>query len=287
MSGRLRMIVVEERKRTMGSKKKGFTLIELLVVVAIIAVLIAILLPSLGRARDQAKTVKCSNNLRTMYQGLNSYQSEFDGTAMPYKMQGPLSAKNGQWFGPQLLGAQYGKNAGISAKDADAMTAAYKYVQQVLLMCPTNIADWSTVKGGTTVGYAYNSVCGDLTKNPPIVRKWVSLPPQMMLSHENHPFNERGDHDWYFSKIDDLFTYDNSAPDAGYGLSPQVGHPHAGDKKGNMLFADGQIILDDPFKLNTTDGVQQSTAAPGSAAGTDYRNIVDPFKNDPKRPFPF
>jgi len=59
-------------------RKPAFTLIELLVVVAIISMLIAILLPSLSRARKQAKAVICLNNLRSLGQGVITFASEMN-----------------------------------------------------------------------------------------------------------------------------------------------------------------------------------------------------------------
>jgi len=58
--------------------KLGFTLIELLVVVAIIVVLLAILLPSLGRARAVAKDTACASNVRQITMGLFAYATSFD-----------------------------------------------------------------------------------------------------------------------------------------------------------------------------------------------------------------
>lgn len=73
--------------------RSGFTLIELLVVLAIIAVLIAFLIPSLGRVRQRAFATRCLANLSGIGKGLIIYQNENNGMVIPsYNMTGSGTA---------------------------------------------------------------------------------------------------------------------------------------------------------------------------------------------------
>lgn len=93
---------------------RGFTLIELLVVVAIIALLMAIMLPSLARAREAAKAVACGSNMRQTSQAVMMFAQAHNDRAPGTAYYDSTSATNGKtgdlsWF--ELLNKEvFGKD---------------------------------------------------------------------------------------------------------------------------------------------------------------------------------
>ncbi len=69
---------MEQKLKTRQGKGKGFTLVELLVVVAIIALLVSILLPSLGAAKELARQTVCAANMRSVGSMLMIYTTIYD-----------------------------------------------------------------------------------------------------------------------------------------------------------------------------------------------------------------
>jgi prepilin-type N-terminal cleavage/methylation domain-containing protein/prepilin-type processing-associated H-X9-DG protein len=68
---------------------RGFTLVELLVVIGIVAIMIALLLPALNGAREQAKAIQCMSNLRQIGQAMVLYNTSNNGYVIPsYTMTG-------------------------------------------------------------------------------------------------------------------------------------------------------------------------------------------------------
>ena len=89
--------------------KKGFTLIELLVVIAIIAILAAMLLPVLSRARGNARAAACINNLKQIGLAMQIYEQDWDHRVYGY-LQPPEAAGYGYNWNLLLFDLGYLKN---------------------------------------------------------------------------------------------------------------------------------------------------------------------------------
>lgn len=78
-------------------RRKVFTLIELLVVIAIIAILAAMLLPALSRAREKGKEIACRSNIKQISLGLMGYATDFNSYLPPTRVD-PTPNQFYQWM---------------------------------------------------------------------------------------------------------------------------------------------------------------------------------------------
>jgi prepilin-type N-terminal cleavage/methylation domain-containing protein len=148
--------------------RRGFTLIELLVVIAIIAVLMGVLLPAMGKARQSARMSACSSGQRQLITAWTLYANDFKDAAMPCAYWSASDIGSGEqrfWWGShgtRKLPPRY--DAGFIAPYLDASLNP-----RSIFECPSQ--PWGTYRaqgpsGKPTSTYGYNGYYLTPAKTP-------------------------------------------------------------------------------------------------------------------------
>ncbi len=166
-------------------RRAAFTLIELLVVIAIIAILIGILLPALGSARQTSKTLLCLSQLRQLSLGWSMYADDNRDVMVPGRAPNLPGAEsnpaniyeigNGLKFRPTFL-SRMGGYVGVYAFTDPSPTDGRQNYDNSVYMCP-NTPEWTDERNGS-YGYNYqflgnSRVTADKYHNYPVKRSKI------------------------------------------------------------------------------------------------------------------